>query len=98
LPGRFSLYTPCHVVMNGTPVRRAATRADHAGARLRACTSVMPCSRISRASGQALIQMLNGSFVISGSATCCPPARSTCATMRPPALATTARPPARTTA
>ena len=98
LPGRSSPYTPCHVVTNATPARRAASNADHAGARDRACTSPTPSRRITRPSRPAFSRMFTGSLVISDIVTCRPPARSTCVTIRPPALATRATPPVRATA
>ena len=91
-------YTPCQVVTNGTPARRAASQADQPGARDLACTRPTPSARTRRRSLPALSRMFTGSLVISDNVQWRPPARSTWDTIRPPALATSALPPAVTMA
>jgi hypothetical protein len=82
------------VVTNGTRARFAASQADQAGARERACTISTRSLRITCSSSPALRQMRQGSREASGSVTWSAPRRSRLGTCRPPALATMARPPA----
>ena len=84
--------------MKCAPVRRAASHADQAGARERACTIETPSARTRAASRPALRQIASGFLVSSPRVKCRPPARSTDAINGPPALATNGMPPASATA